>query len=129
MTQRFDRNGKRHLILFRRQFYNPGFIGQVSKRGRERAVEEYVQNIARTFGAADNESAGKPEFVERMKTGNMVHVKMAEKKIDGTVIEILDVSVRLVQTVTGVEDHVIFLRADKGANRVSGGCVVPAVGS
>ena len=62
----------------------------------EGAVEEYFQYIPGTLGAADNESARKSEFVERVQTGNMVHVKMAKEKIDGTVIEVLDVLVRFI---------------------------------
>jgi hypothetical protein len=52
---------------------------------------------------------------------------VAEEEIDRQVV--LDVAVRFVKAVSGVQDDVVLLGIDEGADGVAGGAVVPAVGA
>jgi hypothetical protein len=54
-------------------------------------------------------------------------VEVTEEEIDGQVV--LDVAVRFGQAVSGVEDDVVLFGVDEGADGVSCGAVVPAVGA
>jgi hypothetical protein len=54
-------------------------------------------------------------------------MEMREEEEDGQVV--FDVSVGLVDAVSGVEDDVVFFGVDQGADGVSCGAVIPAVGA
>lgn len=119
MMQRFGRDCERELILLLRQFDDGGFIGQILKRFCERASEKYVQDIQRTFRTSDCESSRKEEFGEGMQTDDMIQVKMTQEQINGTIVGIINVPVRLGEAVSGIENDMTVVGPDKDANRIA----------
>jgi len=62
-----------------------------------------------------------------MQPLDVVQMEVAEEEEDGPVV--LDVAVRLVEAVSGVEEDVAALGVDQGADGAAGGAVIPAVGA
>jgi len=54
-------------------------------------------------------------------------VEVGEEEEYGQVV--IDVAVRLVDAVSGVEEDVVFFGVDQGADGAAGGAVIPAVGA
>ncbi len=62
-----------------------------------------------------------------MQPFDVVQVEVGEEEEDGPAV--LDVAVRLIDAVSGVEKDVAASGVDQGADGVSGGGVIPAVGA
>ena len=77
--------------------------------------------------AEDGQALGEAELVEDVQPLDVVQVEVAEEEVDGQVV--LDVAVGLVDAVSGVEDDVVLVGVDEGADGVAGVAVVPAVGA
>jgi hypothetical protein len=119
MMQRFGHDSERDPILLLRQFDDGGFIGQILKRFREWAIEKHGQDTTRTLRASDGESSGKVELGQGVQADNMIQVKMTQEQINRTIIRIVDVLVRLGETVSGVENDMTVERLDQDTNRIA----------
>lgn len=69
----------------------------------------------------------KAELVDDVQALDVVQVEVGEEEVDGPLV--LDESVCLVDAVASVEEDVVLLGADEGADGVARLCVVPAVGA
>ena len=76
---------------------------------------------------AEDGQAGEAELAQDVQPLDVVQVKVAEKEVDRQVV--LDVAVGFVDAVSGIEDDVVLIRIDEGADGAAGGAVVPAVGA
>jgi len=100
--------------------------GQLLQRDGEGLVDN---GMKRRSGAllAEDDKAREAELAEDMQPLDVVEVEMTEEEKDGQVI--FDVAVRFVKAVSGIQDDVVLVGVDEGADGVAGVGVVPAVGA
>ena len=101
-------------------------VGQPIQGDGEGLVDNSIQCRSGALLAEDGE-AGETEFAEDVQPLDVVQVEVAQKEVDGQLV--LDVAVRFVKAVSGIEDDVVLVGVDEGADGVTGGAVVPAVGA
>lgn len=97
------------------------------QRDGERLVHDGIQDFLGALLAVDLQPLIEAELVEDVQALDVVEVEVAEEKVDRQVV--VDVAVGLVDAVARVEDDVVLVRVDEGADGVAGVGVVPAVGA
>ena len=79
------------------------------------------------FLSEDAQTLRKSKLVQDVKALDVVQVKMREEEIDGQVV--MNAAVGLVDAVASVEDDVVLVGVDEGADGVACVGIVPAVGA
>ena len=118
--------GEGQLVGPGRQLADLHRVGQLVQGDGEGLVDNGIQGRFCALLAEDSQ-VGEAEFAEDVQPLDVVQVEVAEEEIDGQIV--LDVAVRFVKAVSGVQDDVVLFRVDEGTDGVAGGAVVPAVGA
>ena len=91
----------------------------------ERVRDKPFENVPRPCLSVNADPLLEPEFVQYMKSANMLHMEMTQEEIDGFVR--IHIAIQFVNPVASVEDNVIFLCVNKHARRVAGFGVIPTI--
>lgn len=120
-------NGKGELVGTFGELADLDLKGQLAQRNCEGLVYDCVQNLSRAFLSEDAQALREVELVQDVKALDVIQVEVGEEEIDGQVV--MNVAVGLVDAVACVEDDVVLVGVDEGADGVACVCVVPAVGA